>query len=135
MKSGLEKDQREWLPGRLAARLWQALTFRQPEYTQPIPGLTGKRRSQPVAIRVVDCGSGGAAGQEIQAMFNPVYDAERFGFYLTASPRHADLLLVTGPVTRNMEAALLEAFEAMPEPRRVVTVGDDVLGKGVFRES
>jgi Ni,Fe-hydrogenase III small subunit len=108
----------------------------KPTYTETLPGENtrqGSRRS--VFIRVVDCGSSNAAEQEILAIFNPVYDAERLGFRLVASPRHADLLLVTGPITRNMQAALLAAFRAMPEPRRVITVGDDLGSTSIFNRS
>lgn len=90
------------------------------EYSQP--ALRRGRRS--IFIRHIDCGSDNAAEQEIQALFNPIYDLDRFGFHLVASPRHADLLLLTGPFTRSMHAAVLSAFYAMPEPRRVITVGD-----------
>jgi Ni,Fe-hydrogenase III small subunit len=113
-------------------RLLRALFVRRPVFTTSLPG-PRKRRS--VGIRVVDCGSNYAAEQEILAMFNPVYDAERFGLYLVTSPRHADVLLVTGPLTRNMVAPLLAAFRAMPEPRRVVSVGDDCGSQGVYRGS
>lgn len=77
-----------------------------------------------VFIRHLDGGSCNDCELEIAALSNPFYDFERFGFRLVASPRHADILLVTGPFTRSMRAAALEAFLAMPEPRRVVTVGD-----------
>ncbi len=93
----------------------------------------GWRRS--IFIRIVDCGSSNAAETEIAALFNPLYDAERFGLSLVASPRHADLLLISGPVTRNMQAALLDAFHAMPEPRRVVTLGDDLANNSTFHQS
>lgn len=88
-----------------------------------------------VFIRVVDCGSSNAAELEINSLFNPVYDAEQYGFQLVASPRHADLLLITGPISRNMEEALLAAFHAMPEPRRVVTLGDDLADNSPFNKS
>ncbi len=83
-------------------------------------------------IRQVDGGSSNAVEQEIAAIFNPVYDAERFGIQLVTSPRHADILLLTGPLTRNMRNAVLAAFHAMPIPRRVVTVGDGFDHRGVF---
>ena len=79
------------------------------------------RRS--LAIRQVDAGSCNGCELEIVALNNPVYDLERFGIQFVASPRHADMLLVTGPVTRNMELALLKTYQAMPEPRVVVAVG------------
>jgi Ni,Fe-hydrogenase III small subunit len=70
---------------------------------------------------------------EIASIFSPVYDAERFGVRLEASPRHSDGLLVTGPVTRNMADPLRKTFDAVPEPRVVVAVGDCALNCGVFR--
>ena len=68
-------------------------------------------------------------------MFGPVYDAERHGARLVASPRHADALLVTGPVTRNMEIALRRAYDATPAPKLVVAVGDCGCTGGIFGES
>ncbi len=114
--------------------LW-SLAGRKADYTLPVEPRFAKNRWRSLAIRVVDCGSNGAAEQEILAMFNPVYDAERFGLHLVTSPRHADVLLVSGPLARNMEPALLAAFDAMPEPRRVVTVGDDLGGQGVYNDT
>src|SRR5690349_4673401 len=77
-----------------------------------------------LAIREVDAGSCNGCELEIIGMTSPVYDMERFGMHFVASPRHADLLLVTGPVTRNMETPLRKTYEATPEPRLVVSVGD-----------
>jgi Ni,Fe-hydrogenase III small subunit len=71
----------------------------------------------------------------VLAIFNPVYDAEQYGFSLAASPRQADVLLVSGPLTRNMEAALLAGFEAMPDQRKVITIGDYFAGKNMFGDS
>lgn len=116
-------------------RFLKALVNKKTTYTGPGDWNRFEKRRRSIAIRVVDCGSSGAAEQEILAIFNPVYDAERFGFSLTASPRHADILMLSGPLTRNMENALLATFEAMPEPRRVVTVGNDIIGKGMFGDS
>src|SRR2546425_10332792 len=72
---------------------------------------------------------------EITGLTGPVYDSERFGIHFVASPRHADLLLVTGPVTRNMEVPLLKTYEATPDPKVVVAVGDCARTCGVFRGS
>lgn len=116
-------------------RLVKFSFWARPVYTQPRPAEKAGRGYRSVAIRVVDCGSSNAVEQELNALFNPVYDAERFGFHLVASPRHADLLLISGPVTRNMHAALLAAFRAMPEPRRVITIGDDIGANSVFNRS
>lgn len=88
-----------------------------------------------LAIREVDAGSGAACEQELTALGNAYYDVERFGVHFVASPRHADLLLVTGPVTRNMREALIRAYEAMPEPKLVASVGDDALDGGIFQGS
>ncbi|HXT19965.1 MAG TPA: NADH-quinone oxidoreductase subunit B family protein [Thermoanaerobaculia bacterium] len=86
-----------------------------------------------VAIREVDAGSCNGCELEISGLTGPVYDSERFGIHFVASPRHADLLLVTGPVTRNMEVPLRKTWEATPEPKLVVAVGDCARTCGVFR--
>jgi len=85
-------------------------------------------------VRQVDAGSCNGCELEIAATANPVFDLERFGIHFVASPRHADLLLVTGPVTRNMEIALRRTLEATPEPRVVVAVGACGCSGGVFGE-
>ena len=90
----------------------------------------GRRGS--VQIRHVDAGSCNGCEIEIGQAFSPVYDAERHGVRLVASPRHADALTVTGPVTVNMADALRKTYEAMPEPRRVVAVGDCARDCGLF---
>jgi Ni,Fe-hydrogenase III small subunit/formate hydrogenlyase subunit 6/NADH:ubiquinone oxidoreductase subunit I len=83
-------------------------------------------------IRQVDAGSCNGCEVEIQGLNSPVYDLERFGIHFVASPRHADLLLVTGPVTRNMELALRKTHDATPEPRVVVAVGACGCSGGIF---
>ncbi|MBI5870827.1 MAG: hypothetical protein HZB44_07730 [Actinobacteria bacterium] len=88
-----------------------------------------------LAIRVVTAGSTNACEQELVALGNPYYDVERFGVHFVASPRHADMLMVTGPVSRNMREALVRTYEAMPEPRIVVAVGDDAIDGGLFKGS
>jgi len=85
-----------------------------------------------LAIREVDAGSCNGCEVEIVALNNPIHDIERFGIQFVASPRHADMLLVTGPVTRNMELALLKTYQAMPEPRVVVAVGACGISGGIF---
>ncbi|WP_405578346.1 NADH-quinone oxidoreductase subunit B family protein [Streptomyces sp. NBC_01092] len=85
-----------------------------------------------VQVRCVDAGSCNGCEIEIAAAFNPVYDAERYGARLVASPRHADVALVTGPVTRNMAEPLRRTVAAMPEPRLVVAVGDCAINCGEF---
>lgn len=83
-------------------------------------------------VRHVDAGSCNGCEVEIASAFGPVYDVERYGVRLVASPRHADALVVTGPVTRNMEMALRRTCEAVPEPRFVVALGDCARNCGVF---
>ncbi len=90
------------------------------------------RQARSVFVRHLDAGSCNDVELELMALSNPVYDLERFGIHFVASPRHADVLLVTGPFTRSMEAPALATFRAMPEPRRVVTVGDGFRPGGVF---
>ncbi len=85
-----------------------------------------------LAIREVDAGSCNGCEVEIVALNNPVYDLERLGIHFVASPRHADMLLVTGPVTRNMELALLKTYRATPEPKVVVAVGACGISGGIF---
>jgi Ni,Fe-hydrogenase III small subunit/formate hydrogenlyase subunit 6/NADH:ubiquinone oxidoreductase subunit I len=86
-------------------------------------------------IREVDAGSCNGCEVEITALNNPVYDVERFGVHFVASPRHADMLLVTGPVTRNMEIALKQTYEATPHPKLVVAAGACAIGGGMFGKS
>ena len=88
-----------------------------------------------LAIRQIDAGSDNACEQELLALSNSFYDIERFGIHFVASPRHADMLLVTGPVTRNMAEAVKRAYEATPEPKIVVAVGDDAIDGGIFKDS
>ena len=93
----------------------------EPAYLPPVS-------EQPLAVSVqlrhVDAGSCNGCELEITSAFGPVYDAERYGLRLVASPRHADALLVTGPVTRNMADPLRKTYEAVPSPKRVIAVGD-----------
>ncbi len=88
-----------------------------------------------LSIRQVDAGSCNACELEIRALNNAYYNIEGLGIKFTASPRHADLLLVTGPVSRHMETALRRTYEAMPEPKLVVAVGDCGCDGGIFGES
>ncbi|PIP25379.1 MAG: formate hydrogenlyase [Candidatus Moranbacteria bacterium CG23_combo_of_CG06-09_8_20_14_all_41_28] len=88
-----------------------------------------------LAIRQVDGGSDNACEQELVALSNSIYDVERFGIHFVASPRHADMLLVTGPVTRNMAKAVKSAYDATPDPKIVVALGDDALDGGIFKDS
>jgi Ni,Fe-hydrogenase III small subunit/Pyruvate/2-oxoacid:ferredoxin oxidoreductase delta subunit len=93
------------------------------------------RLGRSLHVRQVDAGSCNGCELEIAATTNPLYDLERFGVHLVASPRHADVLLVTGPVTRNMEVALRRTYEAAPEPRIVVAVGACGCSGGIFGEA
>jgi Ni,Fe-hydrogenase III small subunit/formate hydrogenlyase subunit 6/NADH:ubiquinone oxidoreductase subunit I len=88
-----------------------------------------------LSIREVDAGSCNGCELEIVALNNPVYDIERFGIHFVASPRHADMLLVTGPVTRNMEQALLKTYRAAPEPKVVAAVGACGISGGIYGEN
>ncbi|MFN4087567.1 MAG: NADH-quinone oxidoreductase subunit B family protein [Alphaproteobacteria bacterium] len=98
--------------------------------------LAAKRRlGRSLSIREVDAGSCNGCELEIHALNNAVYDLERFGFRFVASPRHADVLLVTGPVTTNMREALERTWTATPEPKWVVAVGDCAAGGGLFAGS
>jgi Ni,Fe-hydrogenase III small subunit/Pyruvate/2-oxoacid:ferredoxin oxidoreductase delta subunit len=85
-----------------------------------------------MSVREVDCGSCNACELEIAATGNPVYDAERFGIHIVASPRHADVLFVTGPVTRQMELALKKTNAATPAPKLIVAVGTCACSGGIF---
>ncbi len=88
-----------------------------------------------LAIREVDAGSSNAEEQECNALTNPYYDLERFGISFVASPRHADMLFVTGPVSRNMAEALRRTYNATPDPKIVVALGDDAIDGGIFKGS
>jgi Ni,Fe-hydrogenase III small subunit len=88
-----------------------------------------------LSIREVDAGSCNGCELEIHALNNPVYDLERFGLKFVASPRHADVLLVTGPVTANMKTALERTYHATPEPKWVVALGDCACTGGLFKGS
>jgi Ni,Fe-hydrogenase III small subunit len=97
-----------------------------------------------LCVRAVDAGSTNNCEHEIIALENPIYDLNRFGIRVVASPRHADMLLVTGPVTEGMKEALIKTYEATPEPRIVLAVGDGAIsgrisscvpGKNLFKVS
>jgi Ni,Fe-hydrogenase III small subunit len=94
-----------------------------------------KRLGRSLSIRAVDAGSCNGCELEIHALNNAFYDLERFGLRFVASPRHADVLLVTGPVTRNMREALQRTYEATPDPKWVVAVGDCAADGGIFSGS
>jgi Ni,Fe-hydrogenase III small subunit len=94
-----------------------------------------RRLGRSLSIREVDAGSCNGCELEIHALNNAFYDLERFGLRFVASPRHADVLLVTGPVTRNMREALARTYDATPDPKWVVSVGDCALDGGLFSGS
>ena len=94
-----------------------------------------RRLQRSLTIRAVDAGSCNGCELEIHALNNPIYNCERFGIHFTASPRFADMLLVTGPATRNMEIALKRTYDATPPPKLVVAVGDCGCNGGIFGES
>src|SRR5512135_1232065 len=94
-----------------------------------------RRLGRSLSIREVDAGSCNGCELEIHALNNAFYDLERFGLRFVASPRHADVLMVTGPVTANMREALLRTWKATPDPKWVVAVGDCALDGGIFKNS
>jgi Ni,Fe-hydrogenase III small subunit len=105
------------------------------QLVKQIDAKTKRLLGRALAIREVDAGSCNGCEIEITALSGPVYDSERFGIHFVASPRHADMLLVTGPVTRNMELPLRKTYEATPDPKLVVAVGDCAQTCGVFKGS
>src|SRR5215218_2556244 len=99
-------------------------------------GQSARRRlGRSLAIREIDAGSCNGCELEIHALNNAFYDLERFGLRFVASPRHADVLMVTGPVTKNMREALERTYNATPDPKWVVAVGDCALDGGIFAGS
>jgi Ni,Fe-hydrogenase III small subunit len=88
-----------------------------------------------LAIREVDAGSDNSIEQELVALSNAYYDVERFGIHFVASPKHADMLMVSGPVTRNMAEALRRAYASTPDPKIIVAVGDDAIDGGIYKGS
>jgi NADH-quinone oxidoreductase B subunit len=88
-----------------------------------------------LSIREVDAGSCNGCEVEVNSLTNAIHDIERFGLHIVASPRHADLLLVTGPVTRNMVHPLLQTYTATPAPKLVVAMGSCAISGGIFRDS
>jgi Ni,Fe-hydrogenase III small subunit len=100
-----------------------------------LAGAARRRLGHSLAIREVDAGSCNGCELEIHALNNAFYDVERFGIRFVASPRHADVLLITGPVTHNMREALERTYAATPAPKWVVAAGDCAAGCGVFEGS
>lgn len=104
----------------------------QPEAAEPGTRAELGQLAGSVQLRHVDAGSCNGCEVEIGSAFGPVYDAERYGARLVASPRHADALLVTGPVTRNMAEPLRRTYDAVPGPKAVIAVGDCARNCGAF---
>lgn len=100
-----------------------------------LKALIQRKFGRSLNLREVDTGSCGACESEIIAANNPLYDLQRFGVNFVASPRHADALLVTGALSNNMLVALKRTYDAMPEPKFVITAGDCALDGGVFKGS
>jgi Ni,Fe-hydrogenase III small subunit len=128
--------------------LWESLTHGPVTDARPAPddaaiaelaaavSKSARRRlGRSLSIREVDAGSCNACELEINALNNSFYDLERFGLHFVASPRHADVLLVTGPVTKNMHEALLRTYQATPAPKWVIAVGDCAVDGGLFADS
>lgn len=105
------------------------------ELAADVTRVARKRLGRSLSIREVDAGSCNGCELEIHALNNAFYDVERFGIRFVASPRHADVLLITGPVTKNMRDALRRTYDATPNPKWVVTVGDCALDGGCFAGS
>lgn len=99
------------------------------ELKQTISSIFGRS----LAIREVDSGSDNATEIELVNLGTPYYDVERFGISFVASPRHADIMVITGAITHNMEIAIRKTYEAIPEPRLVVAVGDDACYGGIWK--
>jgi Ni,Fe-hydrogenase III small subunit len=102
---------------------------------EELGSLINSRLRRSLHVRHLDAGSCNGCDWELTALLNPFYDIQRLGIDFVASPRHADLLLVTGTMTRNLEEAARLTYEAMPEPRLVVAVGACAMGGGVFAQS
>ncbi len=120
-----------------AARSRAALVVPQQRGDEPPRMALGQAAAalkRSVHVRHIDCGSDGCEEWEIQALWNPYYDIQRLGFFLTASPRHADVLLATGGVTAPMRAPLERTWQVMPEPKALVAVGTDACSGGLAGE-
>ena len=104
----------------------------EPAPERPVGREAGHIMRGSVNVRYVDTGGCNDCAMEVAAAFGPVYDVERYGIHLVASPRHADVLLITGVVTRNMVEPLRRTIEATPTPRLVIAVGDCAINGGPF---
>lgn len=97
--------------------------------------ILNNRFQKSLHIRVVDAGDCGACLNEVKLLNNPFYNMHRLGFFITPTPRKADVLLVVGPVTEHMKTSLIKAYEAMPTPKRVIAVGTCAINGGIFKDS
>jgi membrane-bound hydrogenase subunit mbhJ len=117
------------------------VTGEYPVSAQPVPEVSVPTQNKvtpfhrSLSIREVDTGSCNACEMEMNALMNPIYDAERFGIHIAASPRHADALVITGPVTFNMEKALKDVYRTTPEPKVIIALGDCAIDCGMFKDS
>jgi Ni,Fe-hydrogenase III small subunit len=123
------------LKGPLAENIPGPDTAAMEELASTLAASARRRLGRSLSIREVDTGSCNGCELEIHALTNAYYDLERFGLRFVASPRHADLLLVTGPVTKNMKEALERTYHAMPDPKWVVALGDCAINGGCFAGS
>lgn len=105
------------------------------ELAETLDRAARRKLGRSLSIREVDAGSCNGCELEIHALNNAFYDLERFGLRFVASPRHADVLMVTGPVTKNMREALERTYRATPDPKWVIAVGDCAVNGGIFAES
>lgn len=127
-----EDDRRDNPPRDVATSLVNtAWTFRTPRSQGPLP----MRFRHSVHVRFVDAGANGACISEVRLIDAPPYNLHRFGIFITASPRDADVLMVAGSVTEAMREPLRKAWEAMATPRRVVAIGDEAIDGGIFGKS
>jgi Ni,Fe-hydrogenase III small subunit/ferredoxin len=132
-----------WADGPATAALWRGglVVSEVPERPDQLAVLRSELKTRTAALRRsvhlrhVDAGSDGTEEWEILALFNPVYDVHRLGIFLTASPRHADILLVTGAGARGMAEPLRQTYDAMPEPKVVIAVGTDAVSGGLATPS
>ena len=118
-------------PARAAVWSWTVGVLSLEPPARDVLGEQARALRRSIHVRHIDCGSDGAEEWEIQALWNPYYDIQRLGFFLTAAPRHADILLVTGGVTKAMRAPLERTWDVMPEPKALIAVGTDACSGGL----
>lgn len=118
---------KEFLITKKYSRNKKQLPISQIQFSEALNSKLKEIGTQSLSIREVDAGSSNDCEHEITALENPIYDFSRFGFKIVASPRHADILLVTGPVTLGMKTALIRTYEATPNPKIIIAVGDGAI--------